>query len=149
MDEANFGQADVLARAKNTSVGGMVDAMVLAQRGSKVRLLRRDELPRDWDPTQDSRFTTWEATQHLVRRLDTEGEPAAAKLLRQLGGGVGERAKELSYRLYTICDRHGWMADAVAYNALVVAWPDIARQVVGTPEAEGQQALESQQALGI
>jgi putative DNA methylase len=149
MDEANFGQADVLARAKNTSVGGMVDDMVLAQRGSKVRLLRRDELPQDWNPTEDSRFTTWEATQHLVRLLDAEGETAAATLLRQLGGGFGERAKELAYRLYTICDRRGWMVDAVAYNALVVAWPDIARQVAGTPEAQGQQSLESQQTLGI
>ena len=142
MDEANFGQADVLARAKNTSVSGMVEATVLAQRGSKVRLLRRDELPSDWDPAQDSRFTSWEAAQHLVRRLETEGEAAAADLLRRLGGGFGERAKELAYRLFTICDRQGWVPDAVAYNALVVAWPDIARQVVGTPEAEGQQALE-------
>lgn len=25
---------------------------------------------------------------------------------------------------------------------LVVAWPEVARQVAGTPEAEGQQALE-------
>ncbi len=148
-DEAAFGQADVLARAKNTSVSGMVGAQVLFQRGSKVRLLRRDELPTDWSPLEDARFTAWEATQHLVRRLETGGEAAAAKLLRQLGGGFGERAKELAYRLYTLCDRQGWVADAVAYNALVVSWPEIARQVVGTPEAAGRQALESQQALDL
>jgi putative DNA methylase len=142
MDEADFGQADVLARAKNTSVTGMVEAEVLSQRGSKVRLLRRDELPADWDPATDARVTSWEASQHLVRRLETHGERAAADLLRRLGGDFGERAKELAYRLFAICDRKGWAADAVGYNALVVAWPEIARQVAGTPEAEGQQALQ-------
>jgi putative DNA methylase len=142
MDEAAFGQADVLARAKNTSVSGMVEAEVLAQRGSKVRLLRRDELPADWDPAQDVRITSWEAAQHLVRRLGSGGEAATADLLRRLGGDYGERAKELAYRLFVICDRKGWATEAVGYNALVVAWPDIARQVARTPEAEGQQALE-------
>jgi putative DNA methylase len=142
MDEAAFGQADVLARAKNTSVSGMVEAQVLAQRGSKIRLLRRDELPADWDPAQDVRITSWEAAQHLVRRLGTGGEAAAAGLLRRLGGDYGERAKELAYRLFVICDRKAWAMEAVGYNALVVAWPEIARQVAGTPEAEGQQALE-------
>ena len=149
MEEADFGQADVLARAKNTSVGGMVEAQVLFQRGSKVRLLRRDELAIDWDPSEDSRVTSWEAAQHLVWRLETGGEAATADLLRRLGGDLGERAKELAYRLFAICDRQGWAAEAVGYNTLVVAWPEIARQVVGTPEAEGQQALESQQTLEI
>jgi putative DNA methylase len=152
MEEADFGQADVLSRAKNTSVSGMVEAQVLVQRGSKVRLLRRQELPADWDPAHDSRVTTWEATQHLVQRLQTGGETAAAALLRRMGSGLGERAKELSYRLYAICDRRGRVAEAVAYNALVVAWPEVARHVAGTPEAEGQQALaeaEDQQTLEI
>lgn len=142
MDEADFGQADVLARAKNTSVTGMVEAGVLAQRGSKVRLLRRDELPDQWDPAQDARITSWEAAQHLVRLLETGGESATADLLRRLGSDFGERAKELAYRLFAICDRKGWASEAIGYNALVVAWPEVARQVAGTPEAEGQQALE-------
>jgi putative DNA methylase len=142
MSESDFGQADVLARAKNTSVAGMVEAQVLAQRGSKVRLLRRDELSSDWDPALDARVTSWEAAQHLVQQLESSGEVSTADLLRRLGGGLGETAKELAYRLFVICDRQGWATEAVAYNALVVAWPEIARQVAGTPEAEGQQALD-------
>ena len=105
-------------------------------------MLRRDELSADWDPALDARVTAWEATQHLVARLETLGKAAAAALLQRLGGGFGERAKELAYRLYTLCERRGWASEAVAYNALVVAWPEIARQVAGTPEAEAQQALE-------
>ncbi len=142
LDEGDYGEADVLARAKNTSVAGMADSGVLAQRAGKVRLLRRDELPADWDPALDPRVTAWEAAQHLAARLETHGEAVAAALLQRLGGGFGERAKELAYRLYTLCERRGWASEAVAYNSLVVAWPEIARQVAGTPEAEAQQALE-------
>jgi putative DNA methylase len=139
--EAPFGEADVLARAKDTSTGGLEDAGVVLSRAGKVRLLRRDELPEDWDPVADRRPTVWEAAHHLARRLETGGETAAGELLRRLGG-LGEVARELAYRLYTTCERKGWAQDALAYNALVVAWPEIARLVAGTPEAEAQQALE-------
>jgi putative DNA methylase len=140
--EGPFGQADVLAKAKDTSPVGLEQAGILVARAGKVRLLRRGELADDWDPVSDRRPTVWEATQHLARRLESDGgEPAAADLLRRLGG-LGETARELAYRLYTTCERKGWAQDALAYNALVVAWPEIARLVAGTPEAEAQQALE-------
>jgi putative DNA methylase len=140
--EGPYGEADVLARAKNTSVRGMVDAGILASLGGKVRLLAREELLEDWDPGADRRLTAWEATQHLVRRLELQGESGAADLLRRLGGDFGERAKELAYRLYVICERKGWAQEALGHNALVVAWPEIARRVAGTSEAEAQQRLE-------
>jgi putative DNA methylase len=140
--EGPYGEADVLARAKDTSVDGMVEAGVLHSRAGKVRLLSRDEMPDDWDPVTDRRPTAWEAAQHLTRRLQTGGEDAAAELLRRLGGDYGEQARELAYRLYSICERKGWAQEALPYNALVVAWPEIARRVAGTPEAEAQQSLE-------
>jgi putative DNA methylase len=142
MEEGPFGEADVLARAKNTSVTGLGEAGVLASRAGKVRLLSRPELPGEWDPVTDRRPTAWEAAQHLTRRLETGGEDAAAELLRRLGGDYGEQAKELAYRLYSICERKGWAQEALGYNALVVAWPEIARRVAGTPEAEAQEQLE-------
>lgn len=141
VEEGPFGEADVLARAKNTSVEGLERAGVLVSRAGKVRLLRRDELALDWDPASDVRLTVWETAQHLIKRLDERGEDAAAELLRQVGG-LGEVARELAYRLYTTCERKGWVQEALAYNSLVVAWPEIARRVAGTPEAQAQQALE-------
>jgi putative DNA methylase len=140
-DEGPYGEADVLARAKDTSTGGLVEAGVLVSRGGKVRLLRRDELDDDWDPATDRRPTVWEAAHHLARRLEDGGEDSAAALLRRLGG-LGTTARELAYRLYTTSERKGWAQDALAYNALVVAWPEIARRVAGTPEAAAQQVLE-------
>ncbi len=80
---------------------GMVEAQVLVAARRKVRLLRRDELPADWDPASDARRHSWEAAQHLVRRLETGGEGAAAELCARLGGDFGERRQELAYRLYS------------------------------------------------
>src|SRR5439155_15860670 len=83
-DEDDYGRADVLARAKDTSVAGMERAGILVSRAGKVRLLRRDELNPAWDPASDSRLTVWEVAQHLIRRLENEGEEAAADLLRRV-----------------------------------------------------------------
>lgn len=123
--EGAYGQAETLSTAKNTSVSGMVEAGILAAKAGKVRLLKKEELPVDWDPANDDRLTVWEATHHLIRSLDS-GEQAAAGLLKKLGP-VAEIARDLSYRLYTVCERRKWSQDAIGYNALVLAWPDLKR----------------------
>ena len=135
MDEGPYGVAETLSTAKNTSVQGLVEAGVVASRSGKVKLLGRDEIPADWDPTTDKRLTEWEAVQHLIHSLEQRGEEGAAKLLRKLGGDYGERARDLAYRLYNICDRKGWSSEALAYNNLGIAWPEItklARQIKGS-----------------
>jgi putative DNA methylase len=126
-----FGEADVLARAKDTAVEAMARAGMLHSRAGKVRLLRRGELEEDWDPRVDARLTVWESTQQLIRRLNEMGEVGAARLLKQLGGGRGEDARALAYRLYAICERKKWADEALAYNALVVSWPEIERKAAG------------------
>lgn len=145
MSEGAYGTAETLSKAKNTSVSGMDEAGVTTSRAGKVRLLRRDELPDDWDPTTDRRITTWEVTQHLIRALDTGGEQAAAALLAQVGG-MGDVARDLAYRLYTTSERKGWTQEALAYNSLVVAWPEIAR--LAAERASGSVASQ-QEMLGF
>jgi len=125
MDEGAFGEADVLARAKNTSVQGLVDAGVLKAKSGKVRLLKRDELDDDWNPIKDARITVWECAQYLIRALHTGGEDAAGKLAAQLGGGRSEDARALAYRLYAICERKGWSQEALAYNTIVASWGEV------------------------
>lgn len=135
MEEGEFGVAETLSRAKNTAVNGLRDAGIASSRGGKVRLVRRDELPDDWDPVADKRLTVWEATQHLIRALDQHGENGAAALLRKLGGAVGETARELSYRLHKVCEAKGRSAEALPYNALVLAWPELTRLASARPAA--------------
>jgi putative DNA methylase len=131
MTDGAYGIAETLSKAKNTSVSGMDQAGVTTSRAGKVRLLRRDELPDDWDPATDRRLTVWEVTQHLIRALDTGGDASAASLFTKVGG-LAEVARDLAYRLYTTSERKGWTQEALAYNSLVVAWPEIKR-VAATP----------------
>jgi putative DNA methylase len=129
ISEGDYGTAETLATARNVSVQGVVDAGVLTSKASKVRILRRDELPPDWNPIQDKRLCIWEATQHLIRAYEqTGGETAPAELLNQLNhrnSSIAETARDLAYRLYAICDRKKWSEEALAYNSLVTAWSDI------------------------
>ena len=124
--EGEYGVAETLSKAKNTSVSGMVEAGILASKGGKVRLLRPDELPADWDPATDPRLTAWEVVHHLIRALEVGGESAAAALVAQLGSHA-ETARELAYRLYTLCERKKRAPEALAYNGLVQSWPEIQR----------------------
>jgi putative DNA methylase len=126
MSEGQFGVAETLSKAKNTSVDGMREAGIVSASKGKVHLLARENLSPNWDPATDSRLTIWEVTQHLIRRLQSGGEQEAAELLRKVGG-MGEIARDLAYRLYSICERKGWAEEALAYNSLVIAWPEISR----------------------
>lgn len=136
--EAEFGVADVLARAKNTSVDGLREAGILESQRGKVRLLRASELPPDWDPAADARLTHWEIVHHLIRVLDPAsggGDQAAAALAAKLGAKA-EAARELCYRLYTLCERKKRAEDALAYNGLVQSWPEIMRLAREAAKAE-------------
>jgi putative DNA methylase len=133
--EGEFGVAETLSKAKNTSVAGMVEAGIVASARGKVRLLRPDELPADWDPAKDARLTVWEMVHHLVRVLEAGGEQAAAALLARLGARA-DVARELCYRLYTVCERKKRAAEALSYNALVQAWPELARLAQGQRTAQ-------------
>jgi putative DNA methylase len=126
MDDGPFGDAETLSKAKNTAVNGLVDAGVITARGGNVRLMKREELPTDWNPTTDKRLTVWEVTQHLIHRLDQQGESGAAELVRQLGG-IADISRDLAYRLYSTCERKKWSQEALAYNSLVVAWPELTK----------------------
>jgi len=124
--DGEYGVAEVLSKAKNTSVKGMVDVKIVVSKGSKVRLRKPSELPADWDPTTDLRLTAWEIAHHLIRELEGGGESAAAGLVAKLGTKA-EIARELAYRLYTICERRKRATEALSYNALVQSWPEIMR----------------------
>jgi len=139
--EGEFGRAETLSKAKDTSIAGLAQAGILEAKGGKVRLLRRDELPEDWDPAQDKRLTVWEVTQHLIKALDSKGEEGAAALLRRVGLGYGEIARDLAYRLYTVCERKKWAQEALAYNSLVVSWPEITRLAARAPQTSGPESL--------
>jgi putative DNA methylase len=138
MEDGPFGVAETLSKAKNTAINGLVEAGLIAARSGKVRLLKRSDLPADWNPATDKKLRHWEITQHLIRILESNGEQAAAALLRQLGG-MAEAARDLAYRLYVLCERKKWTQEALAYNGLVIAWPEISKLAARAPTAEQTQ----------
>lgn len=135
-NEGEFGLADVLARAKNTSVAGVESAgLVLSGRG-KVKLKHWSEYdPGAWDPTQDKRPTVWEATHHLIERLNSHGETGSAMLMQKMPSDMAAEARQLAYRLYSICERKGWADHARDYNALVISWSGIGEEAARLRDA--------------
>ena len=142
--EGEYGVAETLSKAKNTSVSGMVEAGILASKGGKVRLLRPDELPSDWDPGNDPRLTAWESVHHLVRALEAGGENAAAELVSKIGSKA-EISRELAYRLYVLCERKKRAQEALSYNGLVQSWPEITRLARDGVKSQPQAQLFDQE----
>ncbi len=134
--EGDYGVAEQLSKSKNTAVAGMVEAGILVSKAGKVRLLKPEELPVDWDPAEDARLTIWEIVHHLVRALNL-GEQEAARVLakvRAVSPAKADAARELAYRLYTLCERKKRTQESLAYNSLVVAWPDMLLLAQATPQ---------------
>lgn len=129
--EGDYGIAETLSKAKNTSVEGIRLAGIGTHGKGKVRLFKPEELPSDWNPDDDKRLTVWDMVHHLIRTLE-QGEEVAAALLAQLGTRA-DIARELAYRLYSICERKKRSADAQRYNALVQSWPELVRLAQQAP----------------
>ena len=131
--EGDYGTAEQLSKSKNTSVEGMLRTGILISKGGRVRLLKPSELRAEWEP-EKGRLTVWEMTHQLIRELES-GEAVAAGLATRLGS-KSEVARELAYRLYTICERKKRSAEAALYNGLVKSWPEILR--LAREEARGR-----------
>lgn len=135
-----FGDAEGYSRRYGIVVDSLAQDGFVYSRAGKVRLLTRDELAEDWDPATDKHLTVWEVAQYLVRELESGGEQAAADLLARVGAGMGEIARDLAYRLFSVSEKKGWSKEALPFNALVVAWPELVRLAAAGPSgsAEGR-----------
>jgi putative DNA methylase len=121
-NEVKFGEADVLARAKNTSVEKLAGQGILYAQKGVVRLLSREEIPEKVDTDEQ---VIWLLTQQLTRAMDKDGIMGTARIIAGMFGSNADFAKSLAYRLFTIADRKGWTQEAYAYNSLVIAWPEV------------------------
>lgn len=125
-----YGDADSLARARNTSVSILDRDQVLVSRAGNVQLTKPADLARDYDPVQDSHTSNWEALHHLIKVLERDGiAPAGdflhAALSRPDGAVDADLVKELAHLLFRIAEGNGWTKDALSFNTLVTSWPEI------------------------
>jgi len=136
-NEGVYGDAETLATAKNISVQGLVEAGILHSGGGKVRLVRRDELDLEWDPTTDKRLTAWEVCQQMIYAVGHRGEPVAGEMLRT-GGVAAVAAQSLAYRLYAISEKNGWAEEAFWYNVLITSWLELSKLSMVPLQEQGQ-----------
>ncbi|WP_406735244.1 DUF1156 domain-containing protein [Streptomyces sp. NBC_01108] len=125
-NEGTFGDADNLARGRNTSVEGVQRGGVFRAVAGKANLLPFSALPSDWHPETDDRISLWEVVLHLAKALDEEGGDAAARLMAAARIRVDmDVAQELAYLLFAICEKRGLTQDAILFNGLGQSWSDL------------------------
>lgn len=139
-DEGQFGEADVLARAKGTAVSGLVEAGVVESEGGRVRLRKQSEYPADWDPTTDKRLPVWEALHQLIRAFRADGERGAGVVLAAVKDKT-DSIRQLAYRMYTLCERRGQAEEARGYNDIVTAWSSVEQVAETVPQPAAQLGL--------
>ncbi len=144
-ETGTFGVADDLARARNTAVETLVRDGILTSAAGKVTLLSSAALPGDYDVLADDRVGIWEALHHLIAILGRDGLQAAGVFLstaqqRPDGAIDFELIKELAFLLFSIAERNGWTQDALAFNTVATAWPEIVQAARMTRESPGEQA---------
>lgn len=126
-NEGRSGEADVLAKATNTSIEGLVRGGVFRAVAGKARLIAPEELNNDWDPTTDDRVSDWEVVVRLAHAVRSEGVEATAAMMAAAGQRVDlDTAKELAYLLYAVCEKKGWTESALLFNGLAASWSDVA-----------------------
>ena len=141
-----FGDADNLARARATAVETIVRNGILTSGKDKVALIRPAVLPLDYDPVSDQLISVWEVLHHVVRVLEADGIDAAGRFLARVGERTDatidvDLVKELAFLMFAVADEHKWAKEAVAFNGVATAWPDIlaaARGETPTPSGQGE-----------
>lgn len=136
-ETGKFGEADTLARAKGTSVEGVKQSGVVFASAGQVRLVRPADYSDDWNPDEDSRLPIWEALHQLIRAFRKGGESGAGAVYAAVLEKA-EAARQLAYRLYTLCERAGLAEDARAYNELITSWTAIESAAAREPNAAQQ-----------
>lgn len=152
LDDAPYGEAEKMATPRGVSVAGVAEAGLIVAKAGKVRLIKREELPEDWNPLNDSRLTAWETVQQLARVNMDKGAVAAGELMAQVKAAgphdVSESARQLAYRLYGICERKGWSTEGQFYNALIASWGQAADTAANIEVRKpGMETLEEQMGL--
>jgi putative DNA methylase len=140
-----FGDADNLARARNTSVDVMERDAILMSRAGNVQLIKSAALPGDYDVLKDSHTSNWEALHHVIKIVECDGIARAgdflqAALSRPDGAVDADLVKELAHLLFRIAEGNGWTKDALSFNNLVTSWPeilDVARAVKNSVPVQG------------
>jgi len=110
-----------------------------------VTLLAPTDLSEDYDVLSDAWVGEWEVLHHLIARLVSGGLPAAGTFLASVQSHTDaaidvELVKELAFLLFSIAEKNGWTQDAIAFNTVATAWPDMLEAARSAQATGGRQA---------
>lgn len=129
--EGNFGDAQVLATAKDVDINTMHNKVLLRGLG-KVRLLKAEEYA---ERENSENMTAWEGCLWMVWHLsgveNSGGISGCTAVARSMNDY--ESAKRLARLLYAYYESRGDAQSAAHYNNLVTQWQYIS-QSMGSPE---------------
>ena len=145
-NEAVSGEADVLSRAVNTSVAVLERGGVFRAAAGKARLIEPGEMAADWDPSVDKDISVWEVSLRVAYALQEQGSTQAGEWINAARSRVDlDAVKELTYLLYSICEKKGWTDSAILFNGLGTSWSDLnasARLREGQTAKQGELELD-------
>lgn len=128
-----YGNADSLARARNTSIDHLVRSGILDSGRGEVHLLspadlyEADQGQSPYDPSSDNSVSAWETVLHLAKELDFgNGVEGAGILLSQVPPQIDrELCKQLAFLLFSIAESLNESKTALLFNQLGTSWNDI------------------------
>lgn len=141
----SFGDADNIARARNTAVDAMDRAGILSSIAGKVTLLPPEAMPEDYQVLSDDSVSSWEVLHHLIVFAQRDGIDAAGAFLsdaRERPDIDVDLIKELAFLLFSIAEKNGWTKDAISFNAIATSWPEIVDASREPPPAGAQAAFD-------
>jgi len=144
-NQSDYGFAETMATATNTSVGGLERGGIFKARGGKAQLVPPEDLSENWDPATDERVSDWEIAIRLAHTLNEAGIGPAAALMRPAGQHRDlDTVKELAYLLHRISAKNGWAQAAILFNGLGTSWNDLesASRSPGGATVDAQQAMD-------
>ena len=139
-NEAPSGEADVLSRAVNTSVTSLERGGIFKATAGKARLLSPKEMDNVWDPEHDKSISIWEVALKIAYALQSDGIEKAAEWTATARTRVDiDAVKELSYLLFSVCEKKGWTDTAILFNGLGTSWSDMNAVVSSIPGSRSAQ----------
>jgi putative DNA methylase len=139
-NDAPSGEADVLSRAVNTSVTSLERGGIFKASAGKARLLSPQEMDKLWDPEHDKGISIWEVALRIANALQSDGIEKAAEWTAAARTRVDiDAVKELSYLLFSVCEKKGWTDTAILFNGLGTSWSDMNSAVSSIPSVRSSQ----------
>ena len=123
-EQGVYGEADVLARAKNANLQLLQTNGTIISGQGKVQLTAWKDYKDASENLVNSTLSTWNLLHQFIHELNLHGTEGASVVYARYNNRTAD-VRSLAYTMYTLCERNDRAEDARVYNELIIAWDDI------------------------